>query len=68
VEALPEAELVAFDEKRGGCGLQPSIARRVIAAHHGRIWSTREEPPPDPSDYLSRNRRAEAVLVLPEGQ
>jgi signal transduction histidine kinase len=69
VEAMGEEELVPFIEKRGGCGLGPSIARRVVSAHGGRIRST---PPPEPSDdrdvaeLLKRQRNSEIVLILPE--
>jgi signal transduction histidine kinase len=70
VDVLPESELAAFNEKRGGCGLQLTLARRIVSAHQGRIWSTREEPlaPLDAShdELLKRSRKAEAVLILPE--
>jgi signal transduction histidine kinase len=41
--AIDPDELVEFKEWRGGCGLGPAIARRVIEAHHGGLWS----PPGD---------------------
>jgi signal transduction histidine kinase len=53
VNGLDEAGLGTFDEWRGGCGLTLAIARRVIDAHGGRIWSPEE------------NGKAGAVLVLP---
>jgi signal transduction histidine kinase len=31
--------LVTFDEWRGGCGLSLAVARRVLNAHGGMIWS-----------------------------
>jgi nitrogen-specific signal transduction histidine kinase len=42
IGALQSAQgdaLVAFDEWRGGCGLSLAIARRVIDAHGGALWS-----------------------------
>lgn len=47
------ADLPAFDEWRGGCGLRLPVARRVLNAHGGQIWS-----PPD-------GRKAGALIVLP---
>lgn len=49
------ADLAPFIELRGNCGLQPALARRVIEAHQGHVWSPRQEP------------RSGAVLMLPEG-
>jgi signal transduction histidine kinase len=43
---LAEVDVTAlgpFDEMRGGSGLALPIARRVIEAHGGRIWSPRAE-------------------------
>lgn len=34
-----QADLTTFDEWRGGCGLSLAIARRVIEAHGGHLWS-----------------------------
>ena len=45
--------LATFDEWRGGCGLKPAIARRIIEAHDGAVWS--------PAD----GTKAAAVLTLP---
>jgi signal transduction histidine kinase len=39
LETADPASLSPFDEWRGGCGLSLAIARRVFAAHDGRIWS-----------------------------
>ena len=47
-------ELGTFDEWRGGCGLGPAVARRILGAHQGRVWSPARDP------------RAAAVLMLPE--
>jgi signal transduction histidine kinase len=37
-------ELTTFDEWRGGCGLSLAIARRIITAHDGEIWSPADAP------------------------
>ncbi len=39
IAGADQADLTTFDEWRGGCGLSLAIARRVIEAHGGRLWS-----------------------------
>jgi hypothetical protein len=51
-----ESMLTTFDEWRGGCGLSLPVARRVINAHGGSIWSPVEET------------KAAAVIALPRGE
>ena len=56
VASLQEAEprdLAIFDEWRGGSGLSLAIARRILAAHDGRIWG--------PAD----GAKAVAVVAIP---
>jgi signal transduction histidine kinase len=56
VRRLAEADpssLEAFNEWRGGCGLSLAIARRVISAHNGRVWSAGED------------EKSAAVVMLP---
>ncbi|HSC29298.1 MAG TPA: HAMP domain-containing sensor histidine kinase [Vicinamibacterales bacterium] len=56
IDALVTADptaLTTFDEWRGGCGLSLVLARHILTAHHGTIWS--------PVD----DRRAGAVISLP---
>lgn len=48
------ADLPIFDEWRGGCGLALPVARRVIEAHGGSIWSA-------PAEF-----KAGARLILPD--
>jgi signal transduction histidine kinase len=50
--ARPET-LSTFDEWRGGCGLSLAVARRVVNAHGGALWSPGEDT------------KAGAVIVLP---
>jgi signal transduction histidine kinase len=52
--AQPDA-FALFDEWRGGVGLSLTVARRIIAAHGGAVWSA-------PGDD-----KAAAVVVLPHG-
>ena len=33
------SDLARFDEWRGGCGLSLAIARRIVHAHDGSLWS-----------------------------
>jgi signal transduction histidine kinase len=54
VDRFEESELSTFNEWRGGCGLSLAVARRILTAHDGRLWSPIEDP------------KAGAVLVLPE--
>lgn len=44
VDAIQQhtGDLPVFDEWRGGCGLSLAVARRVLNAHGGRIWSAPE--------------------------
>lgn len=42
LEHSGSAALPVFDEWRGGSGLSLAVARRVIGAHGGRIWSAPE--------------------------
>jgi signal transduction histidine kinase len=53
LSAADASTLITFDEWRGGCGLSLAVARRVIDAHGGAIWS--------PGD----GSKAGAVVVLP---
>jgi len=56
IDALERAEpasLQAFDEWRGGCGLSLAIARRIISAHDGRVWSAGDQS------------KAAAVVMVP---
>jgi len=48
------SELTAFDEFRGGVGFSLPIARRIVHAHQGQLWSPAE------------SARAGAVLYFPE--
>ena len=52
---VPLDQLTAFEEFRGGVGFTLPIARRIIAAHDGQLWSPPESP------------RAGAVVFFPEG-
>lgn len=54
LEQVPPADLTLFEEFRGGVGFTLPIARRIVHAHEGQLWS--------PAD----NARAGAVLFFPE--
>lgn len=51
--ATPDT-LKKFVEKRGGCGFKPPLARSIIEAHGGAVWSP------------AHGVKAGAVLVLPK--
>ena len=57
VQAAYDSRPGPFDEKRGGLGLALPIARRVIEAHGGRLWS--------PAGVPDRDGRAMAVIAFP---
>lgn len=59
VEAAYDAPPAGFDEKRGGVGLSLPIARRVVEAHGGRLWS--------PAFSDTRAARGAALIALPLG-
>jgi len=60
VQAASDAPAGAFDEKRGGVGLSLAIARRVIEAHGGRLWS-----PASSGVFDERQARSTAVIAFP---
>jgi signal transduction histidine kinase len=53
LETATSESLTTFDEWRGGCGLSLAVARRVIDAHGGSMWSP------------GQGTKAGAVVVLP---
>jgi signal transduction histidine kinase len=53
VDRSQPSELGTFNEWRGGCGLTLAVARRIVSAHDGRLWSPTDDP------------KAGAVLILP---
>ena len=57
VQAAYDSQPGPFDEKRGGLGLALPIARRVIEAHGGRLWS--------PANVPDRDGRGMAVIAFP---
>ena len=53
LEQSTPSTLTTFDEWRGGCGLSLAVARRIIDAHGGALWSPAE------------GTKAGAAVVLP---
>jgi signal transduction histidine kinase len=58
VRSAYDAPAAPFDERRGGMGLMLPIARRVVEAHAGRLWS------PASGDRDTFGKSA-AIVVLP---
>ena len=61
-----DAPAASFEEKRGGVGLSLAIARRVIEAHDGRLWSPAAGPEV-PGVFDERTARSTALIALPLG-
>jgi hypothetical protein len=59
VQAAYDAPRAPFDEKRGGMGLALPIARRVVRAAGGEVWS------PEPPGQASEPSRGAIVVALP---
>lgn len=53
--AADPGTLTTFDEWRGGCGLSLAVARRILNAHGGMIWSGAD----------GTRARASAAIMLP---
>jgi signal transduction histidine kinase len=69
VQAAYDAPPGSFDEKRGGVGLSLAIARRVIEAHGGRLWSpafVKDSGAAGPA-FDERTARSTALIALPLG-
>ena len=69
VQAAFEAPAGPFDEKRGGVGLSLPLARRVIEAHGGRVWSpaVSEAGRGGPANPDDRTARSTALIAVPLG-
>jgi signal transduction histidine kinase len=65
IQAAYTAPVGAFDEKRGGVGLSLPIARRVIEAHRGRLWSPADRESSPSSAFDHRAARATALIAIP---
>jgi two-component system cell cycle sensor histidine kinase PleC len=67
VQAACEAPEGPFDEKRGGVGLSLPLARRVIEAHGGRLWSPALNGAGADHGSDDRTARSTALIAVPLG-
>jgi signal transduction histidine kinase len=68
LQAAYDARPGPFDEKRGGVGLSLPLARRVIEAHGGRLWSPAVGGlETTDSTHDERSARSTALIAVPLG-
>jgi len=65
VETAYSQPPVPFDEKRGGLGLALPLARRVIEAPGGRIWSASADGGTSDAERNAALARGSAIISLP---